>query len=61
MHVTVVDPDGREHDETGIYPMAGGQADVTVRIAANDSPGRWELRLREQTSGLTASAQFNVE
>ena len=60
--VTVSDPSGRVHDETGRYPVENGRATVPIRFARDDEPGTlfkpWRIRVKDLTSGLEGSETF---
>ena len=58
--ISVVDPDGVEHDESGIYRMTAGAVDIPLRLAVNDKPGAWTIKAVEKTTGLSAEARFDV-
>ncbi len=60
--VTVTDPSGRTHDETGRYPVENGRATVPIRFARDDEKGTlfkpWRIRVKDLTSGLEATETF---
>ena len=56
----LLDPAGKEHDESGLYRMADGKVAIPFRPALNDPPGTWRIEVRERTSGLTASAAIRA-
>ncbi len=62
LDVEVRDPDGVLHDETGLYRMEKGRASIPLRFARDDKKGsffkRWKVRVRELTSGFTATCSF---
>jgi hypothetical protein len=61
IELTIKTPDGKNHDESGIYQMKSGILNVALRVAANDPSGEWKIIAKEKTSGLTAAAILNVE
>ena len=58
--VTILDPAGATHDESGFYRMENGTVRIPFRPALNDPPGKWRIRVTERTSGLTADAKLSV-
>jgi len=58
--VTILDPEGRTHDESGIYRMEAGKTTAPFRPAINEPAGKWQIRVRERTSGLTSGAVLEV-
>ncbi|NQT94295.1 MAG: hypothetical protein HQ559_16160, partial [Lentisphaerae bacterium] len=55
IQVTISDPQGRVHDESGIYPVKDGQVSIPFRPALNDAAGEWRVDVRERTSGLAVT------
>ena len=60
LRVEIRDPEGRLHDESGLYPAVRGRADIPLRPALNEPAGAWSIRIEEQTSGVGASANLDV-
>ncbi|HUS05556.1 MAG TPA: hypothetical protein VMZ52_04640, partial [Bryobacteraceae bacterium] len=61
MHAEVVDPSGKVVDHySGNLLAPNGSAGKLIPIALNDSPGRWELRVRDVLTGVTKRTQFEV-
>lgn len=59
--VKITDPSGKEHDESGLYRAADGKARVPFRPALNDAAGKWNVEVRERTSGLTTNTSVAVK
>lgn len=60
LQVDITDPDGRRHDESGLYRAVGGQAAIPFRPATNDRPGKWRITITERTSGISQSQTLRV-
>ena len=60
LEVTVTDPAGRQAEGSGHYGAAGGRQTLRLRFASNDTPGDWNVRVRELASGLVGEATFAV-
>lgn len=58
--LTVADPSGREHDETGLYAVEGGEELVPLRFALDDGTGSWKLSAGELTTGLAGDSSFKL-
>lgn len=58
--VTILGPDGRTHDESGLYRMEAGKTTIPFRPAIDEPVGTWQIRVRERTSGLTSEAALEV-
>ena len=61
VQVTVADPEGKAHDESGVYRVENGAVQVPFRPARNDAAGEWKVTVVERTSGLTQTKAFKVE
>ena len=60
IRLEVNDARGQLHDATGHYAAENGYLSVPVRIARNDQPGRWGIRITDLTTGHTARATVVV-
>lgn len=60
VELTISDPEGRPSEVNGYYGAAGGMLQVTLDIAPNDSPGLWEIRVRERAGGNESRTYFRV-
>lgn len=50
LHVSILDPQGREAEFSGYYGAKDGRLSVQFELAANDLPGTWTIRARELAS-----------
>ena len=57
---TITDPTGRIHDESGLYGMEDGRADIPFRPARNDPAGKWRIRIVERQTGLEVTHSIRV-
>ncbi len=55
VRVDIRDPDGREAERSGWYGAKDGVLDLRLDFAANDTPGTWEIRVRELASSRRAA------
>ena len=60
LQVEILDPDGRRHDESGLYRAVRGEASIPFRPALNDPAGTWRINVTEKASGLRKSARVRV-
>jgi hypothetical protein len=60
LHVEITDPAGRNAESTGHHAAKNGRLELTLDIAANDTPGVWQIRVRELASGREAVRHFRV-
>jgi hypothetical protein len=60
LHVEICDSEGRAAERSGYHAAAGGRLDLTLDIAANDTPGVWQVRVRELASGRVGVGHFRV-
>ncbi|MBM3860120.1 MAG: hypothetical protein FJ395_10770 [Verrucomicrobia bacterium] len=60
VRVEIRDPSGRDAEWTGYYGAAGGRLSLKLDFASNDSPGVWQIRVRELASGQIASHYVRV-
>ena len=60
LQVTILDAKGRPAEGSGWYGAAGGRQVLRLRLADNDVPGRWIVRVRELASGLSVEEAFVV-
>jgi len=61
MEVTIRDPQGRIAEKSGYYGAANGKLAITLELAANDLPGRWQVEVSERLRGQKATANFDVK
>ena len=61
IELVVSDPDGRTAEFSGHYGARDGLLNVKLDIAANDTPGLWQIRARELASRLEGTRYFRVE
>ena len=60
LEVTIRDPQGRIAEKSGYYGAANGKLNLTLDIASNDLPGRWQVEVTERLRGQKATAGFEV-
>jgi hypothetical protein len=60
LRVEVRDPDLREAEGTGWYGARDGTMSLSLDIAPNDTPGPWEVRVRELASNHETVYSFDV-
>jgi len=60
LEIEVTDPEGRAAEFSGAYGAAGGRADISLNIAANDLGGPWRASVRDLASGKTVEKTFIV-
>ena len=60
VHVDILDPAGRLGEFSGFYGAKGGQLKLALNLASNDSPGLWEIRVRELASGIETRQYLRV-
>jgi hypothetical protein len=58
--VEITDPAGREAEFSGDYATDQGRLVIKPEFARNDTPGLWQIRVREGASGLSASRFVEV-
>jgi hypothetical protein len=58
--VEIRDPEGRRAEFSGFYGAADGQVKIGLDLASNDPFGVWQISVREQASGQTATNYFRV-
>ena len=60
--VAITDPDGKTADESGLYRVEDGSAEIPLLFAADDPDGglfsRWKATVTDLTTGLTATEKF---
>ena len=61
LEVTIRDPQGRVAEKSGYYGAANGKLNLTLDIASNDLPGRWQVEVSERLRGQKATANFEVK
>ncbi len=60
LRVDIVDSKGRRNDYSGNYATDRGLFELEVPIALNEPVGKWKVTVRELTTGLSASRDFEV-
>ncbi|MEQ1851336.1 MAG: hypothetical protein ABMA01_07060, partial [Chthoniobacteraceae bacterium] len=60
LRVEITDPAGRDAEFTGYHAAKNGRLDLSIDIAPNDTPGVWQIRVRELASGREAVRHFRV-
>ncbi|OHE81506.1 MAG: hypothetical protein A2107_11085 [Verrucomicrobia bacterium GWF2_62_7] len=60
LRVDIRDSAGRDAERTGYYGAKDGRLELKLDLAANDSPGVWQIRARELASGQTAATHLRV-
>jgi hypothetical protein len=55
LRVDITDPNGRPAEYSGDYGATNGVLKLQLDVAANDTPGVWQIRIRELASGKTAT------
>jgi hypothetical protein len=60
LRVDIRDPAGRDAERTGYYGAKDGRLELKLDLAANDSPGVWQIRVRELASGHAVSYYLRV-
>ncbi|MCX7422609.1 MAG: hypothetical protein NT013_24135 [Planctomycetia bacterium] len=61
LRVDITDPAGRPAEGSGFYGATNGTLKLKLDIADNDTPGIWQIRVRELASGLIASGYVRVK
>ncbi|MHB8902093.1 MAG: LamG-like jellyroll fold domain-containing protein [Thermoguttaceae bacterium] len=61
LELTIRDSAGRPAEFSGAYAAVDGRLELVLDIAANDSPGAWEIEAVELASGRRAAASMRVE
>lgn len=61
LRVDIRDSAGRDAEFTGYYGAKNGQLEIPLRLARNDAPGVWQIRVRELASGRIATAYFRLQ
>jgi len=54
------DPTGKVRDESDLYVMENGEGEIPVRFMLKEPPGKWQLELKELSSGLTQQYAFTL-
>ena len=57
----MTDPNGRQAERSGNYASTDGALTLELDLASNDTPGVWQIKVRESASGLTATRHLRVE
>ena len=60
VRVDVLDAAGKPAEFSGFYGAKDGRVTVKLDLAANDAPGRWQVRAQELASGQTAERVLSV-
>jgi hypothetical protein len=58
--VEISDPAGRQAEFSGHYAAKAGQLKLQLDLAPNDTPGTWQIRVRELASGQEATSYVRV-
>ena len=62
VHVTVFAPDGKEAKHySGNLLLKDGEGGFELPFALNDSPGKWELKVKDAATGITGKASVNLQ
>jgi hypothetical protein len=59
--VKLSDPTGQVRDETDLYVLENGTGEIPVRFMLKDATGKWNLELKELSSGLTKEYTFRMK
>ena len=60
VEVSIRDPEGRLSEGNGYYAAVNGQLVLTLDIAPNDTPGAWQVDVRELASRESSTMFFRV-
>ena len=60
LRVDITDPNGRPAEYSGEYGATRGALKLQLDVATNDTPGVWQIRIRELASGWIASRYVRV-
>jgi hypothetical protein len=60
-HIEVANPAGTVTRYSGNFFASEGRGGMEIPFAINDSPGKWELRVRDVLTGNTARAAIEVQ
>lgn len=60
LRVEILDPNGRPAEYSGHYGASHGVLRLRLDIAANDTPGVWQIRIRDLASGKTANRFVSI-
>jgi len=61
LEVRVRDPQGRASEIDGYYGAANGRLALTLSLASNDLPGKWQIEVSERLRGQKTTATFTVK
>jgi len=61
LEVTIRDSKGRIAEKSGYYGAANGQLNLTIDIATNDTPGKWQIEVTEALTGQKVVRDFVVK
>jgi len=60
VQLTITDPEGRPAEGAGYWAAVDARLEIPLEIAPNDTPGIWQIDIRELASGHRARAYFRV-
>lgn len=60
LHVQITDPEARQAEPTGYWAAVDGRLELPLDIAPNDTPGVWQIEVRDLASGKRARAYFRL-
>lgn len=61
LEVSIRDPQNRLAEKSGFYGAANGKLSLTLEIAPNDLPGKWQVEVREGLRGQKVTKSFMVK
>ena len=61
VEVRLRDASGRAAEGDGFYAIENGRLSLPLDLAPNETPGTWEIRVRERASGMEAVHWLKVE
>jgi hypothetical protein len=60
LHIEVLDATGRKAEGTGYYATTSGQHQLKLDIASNETPGVWQIRIKELATQMVATQWVRV-
>lgn len=60
VQLTITDPDGRRAEGSGFWAAIDGRLEIPLDIAPNDTPGTWQVEVRDLASGCRTRTYFQV-
>jgi hypothetical protein len=61
MEVSIRDPQNRLAEKSGFYGAANGKLSITLELAPNDLPGKWQIEVREGLRGQKVTKSLTVK